>query len=285
RRRTEARRVLADVAEHRADTLIVVPTVLQRLVGLGREALSAYDTSSLRIIVCGGSVLPPDLCRQVAAAFGDVLYNVYGSTEVANAAVATPAELRRAPGTVGRPLVGCRIALYDESRRPVTEPGRPGTIFAGNGLSFSGYTDGGGKETVDGLVCTGDVGHFDADGLLFIDGRADEMIVSGGENVFPKEVEDSLARHEAVVEVAAIGVDDDDFGQRLRAFVVLREGASASEEELKAHVRDNLARFKVPREIVILDELPRNATGKVLKRELVEYDAGSGADTTGADQP
>ena len=98
------------------------------------------------------------------------------------------------------------------------------------------------------------------------------MIVSGGENVFPKEVEDCLARHDAVVEVAAIGVDDDDFGKRLRAFVVLKDGSSASEDDLKAHVKDNLARYKVPREIVVLDELPRNATGKVLKRELAEHD-------------
>ena len=98
------------------------------------------------------------------------------------------------------------------------------------------------------------------------------MIVSGGENVFPKEIEDCLARHDAVVEVAAIGVDDDDYGKRLRAFVVLRDGKDASEDDLKGHVKENLARFKVPREIVVLDELPRNATGKVLKRELAEHD-------------
>ena len=126
---------------------------------------------------------------------------------------------------------------------------------------------------IDGLMSSGDVGRFDDDGRLYVEGRDDEMIVSGGENVFPKEVEDCLARHEAVVEVAAIGVDDDDFGKRLRAFVVLRDGSSAKEDELKSHVKDNLARFKVPREIVLLEELPRNATGKVLKRELVGYDA------------
>src|SRR5262249_9552319 len=148
-------------------------------------------------------------------------------------------------------------------------------IFVGNSLLFEGYTGGGHKDVVDGLMSSGDVGRFDEHGLLYVEGRDDEMIVSGGENVFPKEVEDCLARHEAGVGVAAIGVDDDDFGKRLRAFVVLREGVFAGEEELKAHVKENLARFKVPREIITLEELPRNATGKVLKRELAEYDGGA----------
>ena len=119
-------------------------------------------------------------------------------------------------------------------------------------------------------MSSGDVGRFDADGRLYVEGRDDEMIVSGGENVFPKEVEDCLARHEAVDEVAAIGVDDADYGKRLKAFVALRPGAEASEDDLKGWVKQNLARYKVPREIVFLDELPRNATGKVLKRELAE---------------
>ncbi len=137
-------------------------------------------------------------------------------------------------------------------------------------MSFEGYTGGGGKEVIDGLLSSGDVGHFDADGRLFIDGRDDEMIVSGGENVFPREVEDLLADHDGVVEVAVIGVEDDEFGQRLKAFVVAAEGAEVSEDDLKAHVKANLAAYKTPREIEFLDELPRNATGKVLKRELHE---------------
>ncbi len=152
---------------------------------------------------------------------------------------------------------------------PRCRPGTSGRIFVGNSLLFEGYTGGGHKEVVDGLMSSGDVGRIGEDGLLYIEGRDDEMIVSGGENVFPKEVEDCLARHEAVVEVAAVGVDDDDFGKRLRAFVVRRDD-SVSEDDLKAWVKKNLARYKVPREIVFLDELPRNATGKVLKRELAE---------------
>jgi fatty-acyl-CoA synthase len=135
-------------------------------------------------------------------------------------------------------------------------------------MLFEGYTGGGSKDVIDGLMATGDVGRFDADGRLFVEGRDDEMIVSGGENVFPAEIEDTLARHPAVCEVAAIGVPDKDFGQRLRAFVVLDRGAEVSEDDLKEHVKRTLARYKVPREIVFVEELPRNATGKVLKREL-----------------
>ena len=148
--------------------------------------------------------------------------------------------------------------------------GEKGRIFVGNIGQFEGYTGGGNKENIDGLISSGDVGHFDGNGRLFIDGRDDEMIVSGGENVFPAEVEELLARHEAIGDAAAIGVDDEKFGQRLKAFVVVRDGQTVTEDELKAYVKDNLANYKVPREVVFVEELPRNATGKVLKRELAE---------------
>ena len=198
--------------------------------------------------------------------FGDNLYNIYGSTEVAYASIANPVDLREAPSAAGKPPYATIVKILDPDGQelPLGETGR---IFVGNGLLFEGYTGGGHKEVVDGLMSTGDVGRFDENGRLHVEGRDDEMIVSGGENVFPKEVEDCLMRHGAVVEVAAIGVDDPDFGKRLRAFVVVR-GDAVSEDELKGHVKENLARYKVPREIVFLDELPRNATGKVLKRDL-----------------
>ncbi|WP_327000737.1 AMP-binding protein [Dactylosporangium sp. NBC_01737] len=272
RRRADAEVMLADLAAHRADTLVVVPTMLQRLLDLGPEALARHDTSALRVIVCGGAALAPDLCRRAAEAFGDVLYNVYGSTETGNTAVATPAELRRAPGTVGRPPVGCRLALYDDGRRPVTGPGHRGTIFARNGLSFAGYTDGGNKEIVDGLVCTGDIGHFDGEGLLFIDGRDDEMIVSGGENVFPVEVENLLIQRPDVRDAAVVAVDDTDFGKRLRAFIVPAPGAALDPAEVKDYVKANLARYKVPRDVVFLAALPRNAMGKLMRRDLDRAD-------------
>jgi fatty-acyl-CoA synthase len=161
------------------------------------------------------------------------------------------------------------VRLYDE-RGAELPPGETGRIFVGNEMLFEGYTGGGSKDVIDGLMATGDVGRMDESGRLFVEGRDDEMIVSGGENVFPKEVEDLLSRHAAVADAAAVGVEDKDFGQRLRAFVVLEKGKKASEDDLKEYVKKNLARYKVPREVVFLDELPRNVTGKVLKRELKE---------------
>ncbi|WP_024804250.1 acyl-CoA synthetase [Nocardia sp. BMG51109] len=264
----DPRGVLADIAKYRAATLVLVPTMLQRIIDLGADVLSEYDTSSLRVIFSSGSAVSPDLGRRTERAFGDVLYNLYASTEVAVAAVATPEDLRAAPGTVGRPPVGCRVALYDERRRRITETGRVGTIFVSSGLSFTGYTDGRGKEIVDGLLNSGDVGHFDAAGRLFIDGRDDDMIVSGGENVYPLEVENLLVERPDVLDAAVVGVDDRDFGTRLRAFIVPAEGAARDPQEIRDHVKARLARHKVPRDVVFVDEMPRNATGKLVRRRL-----------------
>ncbi len=265
RRRFDPEACLAAVARHRCTGLVVVPVMLQRILELGPEALDRHDTSSLRVIAASGSALPGELALRVMDRFGDVLYNLYGSTEVAWATIATPQDLRAAPGTAGRPPRGTVVRLFDAEGREVP-PGRTGRIFVGNEMAMEGYTGGGHKQSIGGLLSSGDVGHVDAGGRLFIDGRDDEMIVSGGENVFPREVEDCLADHEAVEEVAVVGVEDERFGQRLRAFVVLRRDVDP--DVLKAHVRANLAAYKVPRDVVVLDELPRNATGKVLKRVL-----------------
>ena len=256
-------------AEHRARVLAVVPVMMSRILALPEEVKRRYDLSALEVTAASGSALPGELATNWMDEFGDNLYNLYGSTEVSWASVATPEDMRAAPGTAGRPPRGTVIRVVDEDGNDVKQ-GDTGRIFVGNQLAFEGYTGGGGKESLGDLLSSGDVGHFDEDGRLFVDGRDDEMIVSGGENVFPREVEDLLADHESVSEAAAIGVDDEKFGQRLKAFVVKEDGAEVSEEDLKAHVKSNLANYKVPREIVFLDELPRNATGKVLKRELTE---------------
>jgi fatty-acyl-CoA synthase len=166
-------------------------------------------------------------------------------------------------------VLGATVRLLDDAGREVPR-GETGRIFVSNGIEFEGYTDGATKEVIAGVMSSGDVGHFDAEGRLYIDGRDDDMIVSGGENVFPQEVEELLLAHEQVADAAVIGVDDEDFGKRLRAYVVAAGDASPGEEELRDHVRRNLARYKVPRDVVFLDELPRNATGKVLKRELAK---------------
>ena len=269
RRKFDPEDTLSATAQHECTALVVVPVMLQRIMEMPVETIDRYDLSALRVIAASGSALPGELAVKVMDLFGDVLYNLYGSTEVAWATIATPEDLRAAPGTAGRPPRGTVVKLLDEDGDEVPK-GETGRIFVGNEMAFEGYTGGGSKENMGGLLSSGDVGHFDSGGRLFIDGRDDEMIVSGGENVFPREVEDLLANHGAVDEVAVIGIDDEQFGQRLKAFVVVTRGADVDAEELKDLVKANLARYKVPREIEFLDELPRNATGKVLKRELAE---------------
>jgi acyl-CoA synthetase (AMP-forming)/AMP-acid ligase II len=271
RRRFDPEGALSAIAQHECTTLVVVPVMLSRILELPPETIARYDLRTLKIIGASGSALPGPLATEVMDRFGDVLYNLYGSTEVAWATIATPADLRAAPGTAGQPPFGTIVKLLDDDGREVPQ-GETGRIFVGNELVFDGYTGGGSKAIVDGLMSTGDVGHLDHGGRLFVDGRDDEMIVSGGENVFPREVEDLLSHHDAVDECAVLGVEDEKFGQRLRAFVVLSAEGAASGDDLKSYVKANLASYKVPREIVFLDELPRNATGKVLKRELAEQD-------------
>jgi fatty-acyl-CoA synthase len=241
--------------------------MLLRLLELPRDVRRGYDTSSLRFVPLSGSALPGDLATRFMDAFGDVIYNLYGSTEVGSVSVATPTDLRAAPTTAGRPPRGTLIRLLDDDDRDVPA-GTSGRIFVRGPLSFSGYTDGGQRNIVDGYMHTGDTGHLDHDGLLFVDGRDDEMIVSGGENVFPHEVEDVISSHPDVVEAAVIGVADPDFGTRLKAFVVARGETGLDAEAVRAYVRANLARFKVPRDVEFVAELPRNGTGKVLRREL-----------------
>ncbi len=268
KRKFDPEGTLALVAQHQATALPVVPVMIQRILDLPEETRRKYDVSSLKAVPASGSALPGDLAIRFMDEFGDVLYNLYGSTEVAWATIATPQELREAPGTAGSAPRGTVLKILDDDGRPLP-PGKTGRIFVANEMLFEGYTGGGGKDVVEGMMSTGDVGHLDEKGRLFVEGRDDEMIVSGGENVFPAEVEDLLARHKGVAEVAVIGVDDEQYGQRLKAFVVT-DGGKVTEDELKKHVKSNLAGYKVPREIEFIDELPRNSTGKVLKRELAE---------------
>ncbi len=267
-RRYDPAHLLDQIGRHRVRVVTAVPVMLQRALALPADVLDAADASSLEVVFCSGSALPGSLAIEWMDRFGDNLYNMYGSTEVAAATVATPSDMRTAPGTAGRPLNGVEVRLYDDEDRVVTEPGVTGRIFVGSSLRFDGYTGGQTKPSIDGLLSSGDLGHWDDDGRIFVGGRDDDMIVSGGENLFPREVEDLLADLDGIHEVAVIGVDDDEFGKRLVAFVVLDEGASLGEDDVKAHVRANLANFKVPRSVTFLDELPRNPTGKVLKREL-----------------
>ncbi|WP_410870228.1 acyl-CoA synthetase [Nocardia sp. A7] len=269
-RRFDPEQTLANVVKYQADSLVVVPTMLQRILDLDEQILAKYDPSTMKVIFAAGSAIAPDVVTRTLDYFGDSLYNLYGSTECAVMTVATPEDLRKAPTTAGKAPVGIRIVLLDENRKPITEPNVTGTIFVDNGFAFTGYTDGRTKEMVDGMMSSGDVGHFDADGLLYIDGRDDDMIVSGGENVFPLEVENLIAGRADVFEAAVVGVDDHDYGKRLRAIVVPGPESKRDAKEIKEYVRENLARYKVPREVIFVDELPRNATGKLLRKPLVE---------------
>ncbi len=268
-RRFNPATVLGDIPKYKVTAVVAVPVMLSRMV----DALEAMDIkpdlSSLRIIFVSGSQLGAELATRTMKDIGPVVYNLYGSTEIAFVSIARPKDLKKNPATVGPTIKGVRVKILDEHGAEVPR-GEVGRIFVGNFFPFEGYTGGGGKEIIDGLMSSGDVGYLDRDGLLYVNGRDDEMIVSGGENVFPAEVEDLISGHPDVVEATALGVEDKDFGARLRAFVVVKDGAKLTERQVKDYVRDHLARYKVPREVVFLPELPRNPTGKILKRELRE---------------
>ena len=267
RRKFDPEATLELVDRHRATGLCVVPVMFDRIMELPEDVLNRYDGRSLRFAAASGSRMRPDVVIAFMDRFGDVIYNNYNATEAGMIATATPADLRAAPDTAGKPAEGTEIRILDGDLRDLPT-GEVGTIYVRNSTQFDGYTSGTTKDFHEGFMCSGDVGRLDEAGRLFVVGRDDEMIVSGGENVYPIEVEKVLTTHPAVAEAAVIGVDDEQFGQRLAAFVVL--SGDATVDDLKSHVRDNLANYKVPRDITILDELPRNSTGKIARRELQE---------------
>jgi acyl-CoA synthetase (AMP-forming)/AMP-acid ligase II len=270
RRRFDPEATLALVNTHRATGLCVVPVMFDRIVELPDEIRNRYSGRTLRFAAASGSRMRPDVVIKFMDQFGDVIYNNYNATEAGMIATATPADLRAAPDTAGKPAEGTDIRILDAEHRQMPT-GEVGTIYVRNSTQFDGYTSGSTKNFHDGYMNSGDIGYLDQAGRLFVVGRDDEMIVSGGENVYPIEVEKILVTHPDVAEAAVIGVDDEQFGQRLAAFVVLTgEGAGVTADELKQFVRENLANYKVPREITVLDELPRNSTGKIVRRDLQE---------------
>jgi acyl-CoA synthetase (AMP-forming)/AMP-acid ligase II len=267
RRKFDPEATLELIDRYDATGLAVVPVMFDRIMDLPDDVLSRYTARSLRFATASGSRMRPDVVIKFMDQFGDVIYNNYNATEAGMIATATPADLRAAPDTAGKPADGTEIRIVDEDFNEVPT-GETGQIFVRSGTLFDGYTSGSTKDFRDGFMASGDMGYLDEQGRLFVVGRDDEMIVSGGENVYPIEVEKTLAAHKDVAEAAVLGVDDEQYGQRLVAFVVLEAGASASPDALKQHVRDNLANYKVPREITVLDELPRGSTGKILRNEL-----------------
>jgi acyl-CoA synthetase (AMP-forming)/AMP-acid ligase II/NAD(P)-dependent dehydrogenase (short-subunit alcohol dehydrogenase family) len=268
RRRFDPEAVLADVAHHGVRVLIAVPAMLRRLLEVPESVRAGNDVRSLKAVLSSGSPLSAELGTRFQDAFGPILFNLYGSSETGFGALATPDDWRAAPGTVGRSPAGTEVRILGPDRQPVSA-GTVGAVFLKTGLVVNDYVGGGSREIIDGYLNTGDLGSLDAAGRLFIVGRADDMILSGGENVYPGEVEDALAAHPGVAEAAVVGVPDDEFGQRLRAFVVVRPGGTVTDDGLRSHLKERLARYKVPREFVFVTALPRNALGKVLKRDLI----------------
>src|SRR4051794_9574098 len=273
RRRFKPATVLADIEKHKVTAVVVVPVMLSRMLDALEGMERKPNLSSLRIVFVSGSQLGAELATRALKDLGPVIYNLYGSTEIAFATIARPKDLSINPATVGPVVKGVKVKILDDNGNELPQ-GEVGRIFVGNTFPFEGYTGGGHKQIIDGLMSSGDVGYFDENNLLYVSGRDDEMIVSGGENVFPAEVEDLISGHPDVVEATALGVEDKEWGHRLRAFVVKTDGASIGEDDIKTYVKEHLARYKVPREVVFLDELPRNPTGKVLKRELREISVG-----------
>ena len=270
-RKFEPQQALARLQRHRCTSMFAAPVMLQRILEIPEDVRRRYDLGSLRIVTCSGSALGSALAERFQRAFGPVLYNFYGSTEASWVSIATPEDLRRKPGTSGRAPRGTTLRVLDEAGDPV-RPGELGRIFVGNDMLFDGYTNGNGKEMVGGLMSTGDLGYLDSAGRLFIAGREDDMIVSGGENVYPGETEEAIAALPGVAEVAVVGVDDSEFGRRLAAYVVARPQAHLDADTVREHIRGRLSKFARPRDVIFLDELPRNATGKVVPARLPDSD-------------
>jgi len=267
RRRFDPEATLALADEHGATGIAVVPVMLERIMDLAADQLDRYSLKTVRFISASGSRMRGEAVLAFMDRFGDKIYNSYNATEAGQISVASPDDLRYAPDTAGRPVTGTTVRLVDDAGRDVPA-GQVGRIVIRGASEFDGYTAGDTKASLDGYMVSGDVGRLDADGRLYVVGRDDDMIVSGGENVYPVEVERTIGELATVREVVVVGVDDEAFGQRLAAYVVpTREGALDA-EDVKVHVRARLAGYKVPRDVVFLNELPRNASGKVVVRDL-----------------
>ncbi len=271
RRRFTPEQVLQDIQTYRAEVLVVVPLMMQRMVDVDPAVVERTDVSSLRITASSGSALAGELANRYMDLFTDSVYNFYGATETGWVTIASPIDLREAPGTAGTPPFRTTVKILDPDGHEVPQ-GETGVIHVGNDMPFGGYTDGNTKSFADGLMHSGDIGHFDENGRLFVSGRDDDMIISGGENVFPRELEDSLIDHPDISDVVVAGVPDDRFGQALAAYVVLKPGATLSQDDVTQYARTHVARFAVPSRVMFLDELPRNPTGKVMKRDLPDFE-------------
>ncbi|MFC4853080.1 AMP-binding protein [Actinophytocola glycyrrhizae] len=274
-------RALTVCAQHRVTALVGVPAMYQALSVASPDRL-AEGLSTVRLFTSGAAPLAPAVLAAITQATGLPVYEGYGLTETGPVLTSTLVGGVAKPGSVGRPLPGVELVLVDSDGRPVGAPADPdetewfdgdefetGRVAARGPNLFSGYwPDGAHGPDEDGWFRTGDVGYLDAEGDLHLVDRANDLIIVNGFNVYPKEVEQVLDELPQVAEAAAVGVPDERTGEQVIAVVVLREGATLSEEEVRDHCAERLARFKVPRAVRIVDELPHSATGKVRRASL-----------------
>ncbi len=272
-RAIDPERILALVQAHEVESLITVPTVLTQILNLPPEVRGQYDTSSLKFVAVSGSELSGELAWDFMNVFGDILYNLYGTTEAAFATVASPSDLCVDPGTAGRPLPGVRVEILDRRGKPVRR-GETGRVYVLSRTSFDGYTDGTDRDRVRGMVFTGDLGRLDDEGRLTLEGRADEVIITGGEKVHPVEVEQVLLRNDWVKDVGVAGRPDSVYGAVVVAYVVLEPGSPTSAaDDIKEFARTRLGPRHRPKDVLVVDSLPRTVTGKLRRRALVDPEA------------
>lgn len=268
----EPEKALEIIARERITCTLMVPTMLVRITHLPAEVLAAHDTSSLRWVMSGAAPLSTDTARRFMEQFGPKLWNFYGSTETGLVTLAGPDDHVSRPGTIGRGLRGNEIRLLDDGAHEI-KPGQIGELFARNSTMISGYHRNE-EATRDaqraGFFSVGDMARVDADGFYYLESRKHDMVISGGVNIYPREIEDHLHTHPAILDAAVIGLPDPEWGETLAAFIVLRTGHTLSAAEVVEYCRAHLADYKRPRKVTFLHELPRNPTGKVLKRELRE---------------
>lgn len=267
--RFDPREALEIIDRERITTTFMVPTMLNRIVSLPQQVRDAHDVSSIQLLVTGASPCPQAIKERVIAYFGaQCLVESYGTTEVGIIARMQPEDHLRKPGACGRLLEGVAVEIRDSAGR-VLPQGELGEIFVRTPVMIATYlNEQPPKELVDGFFATGDVGRFDEDGFLYVLDRKKDMIIAGGVNIYPAEIEDALRKHPAVLDVAAFGVPNAEWGEEVRAAVELREGVHADEAELLAFLSDQLAAYKRPRALDFMREIPRNPAGKILKNQL-----------------
>ncbi|SEG84588.1 long-chain acyl-CoA synthetase [Thermomonospora echinospora] len=275
RRSFDAAETLRLIDEHAITNVHLVPTQFVRLLRLPERVRAAFDGSSLAAVWHGAAPCPPEVKRRMIDWFGPVVHEYYGSTEASVNTIITAREWLQRPGSVGRPLPTTQVHVLREDGTPAA-PGEHGRLWfrytSGDDVEYWGdEAKTASVHRPDGLFTTGDIGYFDSDGYLFLADRAIDMIISGGVNIYPAEIEGVLITHPAVADVAVFGVPDEEYGESVKAAVELTSGSTPSPrlaEELIAHCRASLAGYKAPRSIDFLDELPRTPTGKLYKRLL-----------------